>query len=522
MKGAVDRQDLERFRREVAALFGLRIDDGRLDQLRETLLERMALCRSDSASAYFARLASGADARSELRALAEKLMVGETYFFRNVEQFHAFVEVALPARLRARRDAEAIKILSAGCASGEEPYSLAILLRERFGGISPPVFAIDAVDVNPAMIRRAREARYSHWSLRETPKDIEERYFRLDGSDLVLSDALRTGVSFEEKNLLDPDPNFWRRRHYDVIFCRNVTMYFEPEVTRAVIARIADALVPEGFLFLGHAETLRGVSHDFHLRQTHGAFYYQRREPSEGSLPLAPVRGEGTSGAREVETPLTGVPPSIVTSTASWVEAIRRASEKIAALHDNRRGPALDTELEEGRPQGRSSPEELRGALELLERERFGDAIDALAALSPKTASNSDARLLRAVLLTNQGDLEAAEAACRGLLAEDELNAGAHYALALLRDHAGAYAEALEHDRAAIYLDPSFAMPHFHIGFVSKRRGDLDTARRELGRAILLLEDEDASRILLFGGGFTRESLIELCRTELAACGGGA
>ncbi len=125
---------------------------------------------------------------------------------------------------------------------------------------------------------------------------------------------------------------------------------------------------------------------------------------------------------------------------------------------------------------------------------------------------------LLAALLTNRGDLVEAEKVCLRLLQLDELNAGAHYLIALCREHAGDHAGAMEHDQTAVYLDQEFAMPHLHLGLVAKRSGNVETARRELGQALALLVREDASRVLLFGGGFSREALSEFCQAELRAC----
>jgi chemotaxis protein methyltransferase CheR len=159
-------------------------------------------------------------------------------------------------------------------------------------------------------------------------------------------------------------------------------------------------------------------------------------------------------------------------------------------------------------------------AIELLRREKFSEAMDLLRALPAESKTDPDAQLLIAVLLTNGGDLPEAEKVCRHVLNLDELNAGAHYLMALCREHAGDQASAVQHDQTAAYLDSAFAMPHLHLGLVAKRSADMETARRELGRALPLLDREDASRILLFGGGFTREALVEFCRAELRACGG--
>ncbi len=146
--------------------------------------------------------------------------------------------------------------------------------------------------------------------------------------------------------------------------------------------------------------------------------------------------------------------------------------------------------------------------------------MDVMTALPAEAQADPDALLLHAVLLTSCGKLEEAERLCARLLEMDDLNAGAHYLVALCREHAGDPTGAREHDEAAAYIDPAFAMPRLHMGLLAKRAGDLASARRALGEAEVLLQREDPSRILLFGGGFRREGLIQLCRAELRACGG--
>jgi chemotaxis protein methyltransferase CheR len=158
-------------------------------------------------------------------------------------------------------------------------------------------------------------------------------------------------------------------------------------------------------------------------------------------------------------------------------------------------------------------------ALELLQQERYQEALEVVHRLPPESAADPDAQLLRAVLLTNCGDLPGAEGACRQLLSSDDLNAGAHYQMALCREHAADLGGAMEHDRMAVYLDSAFSMPHLHLGLLAKRLGDRPLACRELGQAIQLLRREDASRILLFGGGFSREALRAVVRAELRVCG---
>jgi chemotaxis protein methyltransferase CheR len=128
--------------------------------------------------------------------------------------------------------------------------------------------------------------------------------------------------------------------------------------------------------------------------------------------------------------------------------------------------------------------------------------------------------LLNAVLLTHGGDLAAAESACSHLLACDEMNAGAHYLMALCRESAGDRPGAARHNRASVYLDPKFSLPHLHLGMLARRGGDRALARKELHLALDLLQREEASRLLLFAGGFGRDQLAAVCRAELAKCVG--
>jgi chemotaxis protein methyltransferase CheR len=161
-------------------------------------------------------------------------------------------------------------------------------------------------------------------------------------------------------------------------------------------------------------------------------------------------------------------------------------------------------------------------ALELLRHERFVEAKEFLRDLPPGPAADPDAQLLLAVLHTNSGEIVEAEKIARQVLAADELNTGAHYLIALCREQAGDRDGAMRHNQAATYLDPLFAMPHLHLGLLAKRAADTDTARRELEIALPLFDREDAARILLFGGGFSREALVAFCRAELRTCGGNA
>jgi len=491
----------QRFKAVIGHTIGLRFDDTKLAFLSEVLQRRLK-DRGRDGDSYLREL-EYEPPNAELAALGRELTVGETYFFRNNEQFCALAEAVLPDRMRARSDHKELRLLSAGCSSGEEAYSMAMVARETVGDPSWKV-SVRAVDLNPNALERALRGRYSPWALREVSAEMRARRFREDGRDVTLDDAIRAMVTFELANLASDNPSLWQPAAYDVIFCRNALMYFEPDQMRAAIERIARSLAPGGYLFLGHAETLRGISDQFHLCNTHQTFYYQLGNGFEAD------RGQIVQFAPR---PNRARMPQPVQEFA-WFDEIRRASERVTALLP---GPAVSDALQEPSISFDPAP-----ALDLLRQERFAEALNHVRVAAAMPRQDCDALLLEAVLLMHSGQIEAADdVGCR-LLRLDGQNAAAHYIRALCREHEGAHERAIEHNRASANLDPTFAMPRLHLGLLMRRGGDRDAARREFTQALDLFAHESDSRILMFGGGFGRQALIELCQSALKECGGRA
>lgn len=498
--------NLVRFESLVGERMGFKFDDAGRQELRAVLSRRLA-ATGLTVDAYLGRLAGdGVDGRKELTRLAELLTVGETFFFRHPDQFRAFAEVAVPERMRARAEERRLRILSAGCATGEEPYSLAMMLLESASGLSGWDVEILGVDINPLLLARAREARYEEWSLRGASEERLRRHFVPTGKGYRVRPEVRALVTFREANLVDGGGDLWHPDTYDIIFCRNMTIYFSPEATRGLVERIRTSLAPGGFLFLGPAETLRGISQDFQLLHTHEAFYYQKRLPGAAQVAKPTIRGPSRV------TPASPIPETRP-GDEGWMVEINRAAERIAHLGRGSARPGRGA---------RARGWDLTLATELLRQERFDDAMDALAALPAESEHDTDVQLLRAVVLTTAGRVVEAQEVCGRILQKDDLNAPAHYLMALCKEHCSEPVAAVEHDQTAIYLDPTFAMPHLHMGLLATRAGDAETALVELRKALALLEKEDPSRILLFGGGFSREALAQLCRAALRRLGGDA
>ncbi|MCC7000163.1 MAG: hypothetical protein IT370_36525 [Deltaproteobacteria bacterium] len=224
--------------------------------------------------------ASAAAARQELDALAEALRVGETRFFRHAAHVRALERVVVPELGARRASQRRVRAWSAGCASGEEAYTLAMVLADGLPG-----FSIDVLgsDLSEDALAVARAGRYSSSALAMIPPATRARWFSAN----QVSAALAALVRFERKNLVDPD---WPRA-LDVILCRNVLIYFDAAQRQLVIERLAEALAPGGFLFLGYSETLRGFEERFDALRTDDGVVYQKparaRTPAIG-VPITP------------------------------------------------------------------------------------------------------------------------------------------------------------------------------------------------------------------------------------------
>lgn len=423
---------------------------------------------------------------SAVRALANELTIGETYFYRHVEQLVAFRDVALPDRLAAN---ETVRVLSAGCSSGEEPYSLAMIARDA-GTQTAARVTIDAIDVNALAIEKARKARYTRWSLRSVPAEVEQRWFAREGSLFSVAPPIRNAVAFRRASLTDPA--VFAGARYDIVFCRNVLMYFGADALRSTIDRLVAALAPGGFLFLGYAEIVREAPPGVVLCESHGTFYYRK-----GERISAPTSEPNADVA--------------VLGDASWFTQIGAASERVRSLAER---AALEPELAV-----RRDPTVLIAeAREAIARTDFAGALAVLEGLPML----GEVALLRAIAFTEQGDTVQAEEACHSLLAFPQYAANAHYLLAVSHECAGDMAAAARHVKQSTELAPDLAMAHLRFGLIARRIGDAVAAKRELARAIDALEVEPIERLSLHAGGLGRDGLIRLCRAELAAIDGEA
>ncbi len=260
----------------VSRRLGLEVEGPRLEMLQMKLRPRLRQHGCHDWLDYYFLLRYHPHAETEWQAVAEALSVLESYFWREYDQIAYCVERLVPRWLE-RMPGRAVRIWHAGCAAGEEPYTLAIALH-RAGMLDPRRVHILGTDVHRGALERARRGIYRPHALRAIPPEVRERYFRrVDEHRWALDETIRRSVRFFHLNLLDDD-TMHAMRGFDAIFCRNVFIYFHAAAIRQVAGHFHRALHADGALFLGAAESLVHLSQLWVLVEEEGVFYYRRAE----------------------------------------------------------------------------------------------------------------------------------------------------------------------------------------------------------------------------------------------------
>jgi chemotaxis protein methyltransferase CheR len=255
--------------------FGLNVFEAQRDRVRFRLKDRLEARAMTSFLEYYRFLVLSPNAGEELSYLAEALTNNETYFFRERYQLDWYFAEVLPRQVRDRAAGEPVRVLSAGCSSGEEAYSLAIVHHEnQFRCLGRPL-EIHAIDLNPTRIRQAEQAEYEGLSFRAASAEAKERYFGATGKDgrLRVKAWLKIPVKFRVLNLMEL-PGAFPEAYFDAVFCRNVLIYFSEATMQRACALFHGVLRPRCPLFLGHSESLLGRTRLFRPERAPDFIYY--------------------------------------------------------------------------------------------------------------------------------------------------------------------------------------------------------------------------------------------------------
>jgi len=438
----------------IASRMGLHFPEERWGDLANGLASAAREQGLRDAEGYVQWLLSAPLTRREIETLASHLTVGETYFFREKRSFDILEEQAIPELIRLHRgDDRRLRIWSAGCCTGEEAYSVAMLLDRMIPDLADWNVTILATDINPRFLEIASAGVYGEWSFRAIPPGIRERYFTpLPGGRMQIARRIRRMVTFSFLNLAeDAYPSLVNNTNaMDVVLCRNVLMYFTQEHAARVVGNLHGALVENGWLLVAPSETSQALFRQFTIVDFPDAMFY--RKPA-GSFPRL---------------------PSVESAPVGYSE------------------PCV---LQEELPSGVESRREEETA--------------------PPNAPETDSPIFVARALANQGELAEALSWCDRAIIADALNPSHRFLCAMVAQELGRLDEAMRSLEQALYLDQDFVMAHFARGNLAERLGRHALSRRHFRSALSLLERLEPDVPLPESAGLTAGRLTEIIRSTL-------
>lgn len=410
-------------------------------------------------------LLSATPTRHLNEALASHLSVGETYFFREKQSLGILEEHILPALLQQRRQNERrLRIWSAGCSTGEEAYTIAILLDRFITDLKEWNITILATDFNPKFLRKAAQGIYGEWSFRDAPDWLRERYFK-KGRDgrFEIHPRIRKMVTFSYLNFVDDVyPSLSNNTSaMDVILCRNVLMYFTAQRAMQVAGNFHGALIDGGWLIVSPAEASNSLLSPFIPVEFPGAVLYRKMVNAKSK--------SGIGDSRVMQPP--------------WETEVSPLSLPVARVEP----AAVDI---------RAAEADQLPVLQPYEREE------------PSRMAHSCA---------NQGRLSEALEWCEKAIAADKLNPLHHYLSATILQEQGRHDIAIQSLMRALYLDPDFVLAHFALGNLHQSQGRLREAQRYFGNVLLLLRKHPQDEILAESDGLTAGRLAEIATSLLAS-----
>ncbi|MCK5135695.1 MAG: tetratricopeptide repeat protein [Bacteroidales bacterium] len=416
--------------------------------------------------------------------LASCLTIGETFFYRDKHIFTALEREVFPGLIRSRqRSGKRIRIWSAGCATGEEPLSIAMLLHKMIPDIRNWDISILATDINPQFLSKASDGIYKKWSLRGTPDWVIKRYFTKtpDGLFKIVPDIKRM-VTFSYHNLTeDIYPSLINSTNaLDIVFCRNVLMYFHQEKARMVIKRFHRSILNGGWLIVGGSEGGLLQLSGFVMKSLSDTILYRKE-----ALPLLAGRTSLKSNARK---------PRI-----SGPLRMKNIERKVTV----RAEPERDKKE-------KSKPASFEEALEMYQNGDYEELEKKLNDLLTKDKQNSKAMMLFAKALSNQGKFNEAREWCMNQLVIDRMEPGSHYLLALIHREQGQIEDAITSLKQSIYLEQDFIMAHFSLGNLMLRQENSNMANRHFKNALSILDNFNDDEILPESDGLSAGRLTEI------------
>ncbi len=490
-------EQFKRFRDYIHQHSGIYLEESKSDSLRISLITRATRFGFAALDDYFKLLSTD---ESEFNELMNLVTINETSFFRFPAQFEALRQFIVPEIVEAKPETQrSFRVWSAGCSTGEEPYSASMTLLDS--GLEGLGYKLEVfgTDVSTNALERAKAGVYPSRALLNIPHSVATRFFEPTPEGHRVADRARRLVDFQFHNLIKEPYPLGLMGNWDVIFCRNVTIYFKLESTRRVVDNFFNSLNPGGYLFIGHSETLTSISDRFEPVEVGGVFLY--RKPQQ----------RHTSFARVVEQRRGESRRPLAKQTDAAVRVGRRDRVRSAppgAIVDERTGVAEKADI----------PGLIVSARKASEEGRSKDVLKIVEDVLAVDPSNAEVYLLAAYSHADSGDLQTALEECKRSIVLDPLSAAAHYVLGIIYQRQSEPERALQEFRRTIYLDADFVLAHFNMANIHRAKGVKLEACRSYENALRSLYRTPEGEWTWFLGGFRPDLLAQTCERSLLEC----
>jgi chemotaxis protein methyltransferase CheR len=482
MVGHVPDAEWEKLSDLVADRLGLHFPRERRDDLRRGVAGAADEYGFEDVARCVRSLLAAPPTKEQIEVLASHLTIGETYFFREPQTLSALAKNVLPELIASRRGRQRrLRLWSAACCTGEEPYSLAILLHQILPDLRDWHVTITATDINLRFLQKAAAGIYGEWSFRSTSAEIRERYFKPVGkARYEIAPEIKSLVRFGQLNLVeDVYPSLETSTNaMDVVFCRNVLMYFTADQVRRVIDKLRNSLVEGAYLVVSPAEASKSLFPRFIVANFPGAIFFRKHDARDDAAP------PGTRLHDTFSTP----------ARTEWQASPERfAGESASPRTPEPSQPVLAISTAES----------------LYDEGRYAEVVSYLRNLSGSTQFGAEAFSLMVRALANEGRLTDALAWCDRWVAADKIHATSHYLRAVILTEQGDAAEARAALQRAIFLDPDFVLAHFALGNIARGAGRAAEARKHYTNTLELLQRFPADEPLPESEGITAGRLME-------------
>ncbi|KJJ85345.1 MCP methyltransferase, CheR-type [Candidatus Omnitrophus magneticus] len=505
---------------------GLYFRDHEIKNLEEAISLRMKIYGFESPVTYYNYLTTGEKKEDEFRELLNILTVNHTYFFRDTAHFNILKNKILPELINkksanCKNEKPVIKIWSAGCSTGEEPYTIAMLIKELLGSREDIQIKIIATDASLNALEKARKGVYRDSAVKYMNEFYLKNYFTVKndaaGNEIYeIIDEIKNMVDFSYFNLMDDI----YPKEFDMIFCRNVVIYFEFQTIVNVMTKIHSSLLDDAYLFIGYSESLNFMRDKFSMVIDNDALYYKKFNTTKNTVNKtiekisdsfskifndlnihpkitdAKPHDKKTYETKENEWSLDFRPKAPEISDTGYYDETRKTSNLSYPIYQN-------------------TQEMLGLAKNHIAEKEYNKATNLLEEILKKEKNSVEALPLLVEILINQGKMELARQKLSLLYAINPLFPPAYYFSGCIHVEEGKIDKAKENFRKALYLDKNFLIARIYLAHIYREKGDFNEAIKEYRNTLKVLSLEPAEKIVPYSGGFSVSAIMGICRDNL-------